>query len=190
FTLRVFAFPRANAPPLQLRTAVQDLLEENLGGHGVDAAGLPPRADAGLVQPPGGLGAGERLTNLLERQAGHRRQALAETADPLGVLATPAFQIHRISEDQPLDTLPAGDLGDLAQGRAVVAALERGQRYGEPALRVRDRQPDAFLAEVDAQGAHAERRILAWPGENTDEHGRTWTDAVVAPDAISFASHG
>src|SRR6185295_2854246 len=103
FALPVLAFPRANAPPLRLRTAVQHLLEEDLGRYGVDAARLLARADAGLAQPPGGLGAGERLVDQLQRQARHRRQALAEAADPLGALASSAVQPPGLAEDQPFD---------------------------------------------------------------------------------------
>ncbi len=150
---------RATVPPLNVSasrpSAVQGLLEQDLGGHGVDPARLPPRVHAGRAQPLLGLDAGQRLVDQLQGQAGELRQALAEAADPLGGLPALAVQADGLAEDQPPTPSRAGDLRDLPQGRAVVAPLQGGERHGEPAVGVRDREPDPLLAEVDAQRAHA-----------------------------------
>lgn len=132
--------------------AVEGFLEEDLGGDGVAALGVaacvvePRRVETGRR-----LDRGEGFVNASHGQTRGALETFPETPHALRRRAHRAvLETEGLAEDQKLDRLAPGDVGDAVGGTAVRFPLEGGQGKGEAGTRIGDREADPSFAEIDA----------------------------------------
>ena len=106
-----------------------------------------------------------RVTAAVESRSSHIRIGSGERAAKLRANAprrlrrrpVAAVHVERQADDQPADILPGDDRLQLDRIRRELAALERLHRRRHGQQRVRQREPDRLLAEIEAEQAVAGR---------------------------------
>jgi hypothetical protein len=157
-------------------------LQNQRGGNLIDDAAVLLARVAGLIQNLMGFVGGKALVPKMNGQAGQLAERGGESLGFDGLRAEFATEMNRVADDDSGDFEAAAEPGEGAQIVAGVAlAFQRENRLRGQAQRIRDRNPDAPVADVESEiagfGSGFQRAAPAISRLGGSETRRLWLPA-------------
>src|SRR3954470_14886658 len=120
---------------------IEPSLKKDRGRACVDPRAAAARVAPTFSQPPGRLHRRQPLVDQFDLTARCVGQSLGELASANGFAALIALAVERQSDEETLDPLASGKLGQLAEQLLTVAAGKSAAWMGQHAKLVRHRYP-------------------------------------------------